>query len=72
MVDIKIKGGVKMPKRYKWPFSKLEVGKHFIAGPFSNELQRNMVSIANYYTKKLGYKFSTRKIGKQLGVWRVS
>lgn len=72
MVEIKIESNVPIPEaKYKWPFSKLDVGQSFIAGDFSGELQRNMTSIAAYYTKKYGYKYKTRQVGKKLRVWRV-
>lgn len=72
MGEVKIEDNVPQPGP-KWPFEDLKVNQSFTAGVYSEESQRNLVSLANYYGKKLDAKYSTGKDEDGLlRIWRVA
>lgn len=61
----------------KYPFVKLQVGQMFAVAVGPNEsfvrVRNRISSVATRYAKKLGAKFSIRRLDdKTLGVWRVA
>lgn len=71
-MDYKIENNVAMPSPYrncgraeKYPWSKLEVGQSFFAANIA------LMSGASHAGKRLGKKFTTRKMDGGVRVWRV-
>ena len=57
----------------KYPFKHMNVGDSFFIEPYSSVLQKNVLNAASMFAKYNGtkHKFSTRKEGNGLRVWRV-
>lgn len=57
----------------KYPFLELRVGQSFVAGKYSMDLQRNLISLGAYYQKKTGFEFKARiDADRNLRVWRTA
>lgn len=73
----KIIKGATMPKAKssKHPFDKMQVGDSFIAGEYSKKTQQSFNGSGQWFKRKTGNCFSTRKvqIGEKfyLQVWRT-
>lgn len=73
-MEFKIEKGVPLPKKLsqnaRYPFAEMEVGDSF----FIPNAKRLMTagSISQYCTKKTGKKFSSRREGNGIRVWRIS
>ena len=76
-MEIKIDSGIPIPKRNSstkktiYPFEGLSINDSFIAGEYSEDLVNKINGHIFYYSKKLGCKFSSRKVGDNLRVWRT-
>ncbi len=70
-----IEKGVEMPDRKgntsHYPFEAMKIEDSFIAGKYTDELVNKVNGAMYYYAKKLNCKFSMRKVGEYLRVWRV-
>ena len=58
----------------QYPFFEMEVGDSFIAGEYSKQYMHRICNLARNNTslKKLGYKFSFRKLSDgNIRCWRV-
>lgn len=71
VIEVSIEGGIPMPDDREdigWPHMKMEVGQSFFIS------QRSLQSVcnANYrYSKKTGMRFTARKVGNGVRVWRT-
>ena len=74
MQELTIEKGMSPPKqtvRYAYPFEEMEVGDSFCV-PVEGSGDRQKVLNACYRaSKKLGWKFQTRKVEDGVRVWRI-
>jgi hypothetical protein len=73
-IDIKYYPAFKSLAASEYPFFEMEVGDSFICGEYSTKYMRKMSNLArnNPRLKKLGYKFSFRKLlDGNIRCWRV-
>lgn len=75
MSEFKIEKGIPQPARSggrysKYPFREMKVGDSFLAETSDASVIRSNVAV--FSRRNPGYKFSTRKEGTGIRVWRIA
>lgn len=71
MTEIRVVHGVEPPKVrevYSYPYAEMDVGDSFVVPVLA---YRKVLNANTRAGKRLGWKFSARKEGEYLRVWRV-
>lgn len=75
---MKIESGIIRPdggkeRKTKYPFKNMNVGDSFFMEGFSHTIQKNILNAGARYAEYngLSWKFSTRKEGTGIRVWRI-
>lgn len=73
-MEYEIEKGIEMPKYYKYPFDKMEIGDAFFIGSQDIVTDRRLVQAhASYFrkTKNKEFTISARRATGRLRIWRI-